>query len=403
MKRILFVDDEKNILDGLRRLLYTTRDRWEMEFVTSGPEALLACERQPFDVVVSDLRMPGMNGAELLGEIRDRYPSTARLVLSGYSDVALAAKAVPVAYSVISKPCNAVEIKNAIDRVCALQDVLCSPKLREVVGRIGHLPSLSTTYISLTQALRDENTSVAAVVKIIEQDIAMSAKVLQVANCGFFGLPQRVSNLQHAVSYLGMDAIRTMALYAETFRIFVPDRRIPATLWPEIQGHALETACIAGSLPLSRETRDISVIGALLHDVGTLVLASSIPQEFSAVLATMKASNMSQSEAEEQVLGVSHAEVGAYLLGLWGINRLAVEAIAHHHRPTRISHDGLDCTVAVYLASVLAHELKGHPDDHDGELLRENTREDLTGLGILGQYPLFRASASEALMHFQIQ
>ena len=85
MKRILFVDDENNILDGIRRLLHADRKRWDMEFAIGGEAALRACEAGRFYVVVSDMRMPGMDGATLLGHIRDLYPSTARLILTGYA------------------------------------------------------------------------------------------------------------------------------------------------------------------------------------------------------------------------------------------------------------------------------------------------------------------------------
>ena len=397
MKRVLFVDDEKNVLDGMRRMLRASRESWEMEFVTSGDAALLACKERAFDVVVSDLRMPGMDGAQLLGHIRDQFPGTARIILSGYSELALTARAVPVAYRVLAKPCNGAELKDTIERVCTLQDILCSPMLRQIIGSIGELPSLSSTYIALSHALRTTDTPISEVARIIEQDVAMSAKILQLVNSGFFGLARRATSLEHAVSYLGIDTIKNLALYSETFRIFVPDSRIPATFWPTMQSHAQRTAVIAGTLPLAREIREITLVAALLHDVGTLVLASRMPDEFCAILAAMKDKEVSQAVAEEELLGITHAEIGAYLLGLWGISNIAVEAIAHHHQPTRISRTGLDCSTAVYLANLLAHELEVHPDDSQGEELDEASRKELEALNLLAQFPLFRKSALEKL------
>lgn len=397
MKRVLFVDDEKNVLDDMRRMLRASNESWEMEFVTSGEAALRACKERAFDVVVSDLQMPGMDGAQLLGHIRDQFPGTARIMLSGYSELALTARAVPVAYRVLAKPGNGTELKNTIERVCTLQDILSSPKLRQIIGSIGELPSLSSTYIALSHALRDEITPIPDIARIIEQDIAMSAKILQLVNSGFFGLARRATNLEHAVSYLGIDTIKNLALYSETFRIFVPDKRIPASFWPTMQEHAQRTAIIAGTLPLAREIREITIVAALLHDVGTLVLASRMPDEFCAILAIMKGKEVSQAEAEQELLGITHAEIGAYLLGLWGINNIAVEAIAHHHQPTRISHTGLDCSAAVYLANLLIHELEVHPDDSGGEELAEASRRELEVLGLLEQFPLFRKKALEKL------
>jgi HD-like signal output (HDOD) protein len=397
MKRILFVDDEQNILDGVRRMLYGARNRWEMEFVSSGEAALLACKQQAFDVVVSDLRMPGMDGAELLGHIRDQFPATARIILSGYSEITLAARAVPVAHRVLSKPCNETELKDTIERVCTLQDVLCTPGLRQIIGTIGELPSLSSTYMALSQALRDAVTPIPAIAQIIEQDVAMSAKVLQLVNSGFFSFARRATSLQQAVNYLGLDTIKNLALYSETFRIFIPDPRIPELFYRNLQQHSQRTAIVVATLPLTREVRGIALVAALLHDVGTLLLASTMPEEFCAVLVQMNDQGSSQAEAEEALLGISHAEIGAYLLGLWGINEIAVEAIAHHHHPTRISHSGLDCSVALYLAALLTLELEVHPNDPQGEELSEASRKDLEALGVLEQYPSFRSRALEAL------
>ena len=397
MKRILFVDDEKNILEGVRRMLHAARNRWEMEFVTSGDAALAASKERAFDVVVSDLRMPGMDGAELLRHIRDQFPGTARIVLSGYSEPSLAARAAPVAYRVLGKPCNAKELADTIERVCTLQDLLCTPALRQIIGTLTELPSWSSAYAALSAALRNPLTPMGDVVNIIQQDFAMSAKVLQLVNSGFLGLPQRATALEHAVNYLGLDKIRTLALYSETFRVFVPDVRMPALFGATAQRHSQRAATIAGALPLAPELREAAFLAGLLHDVGKLVLASTMPDAYCAVLAKMNDQGSTQAEAEEELLGISHAEIGAYLLGLWGINDLVVEAIAHHHHPTRVSHPDLDCSIAVYLADLLANELEIHANDLQGEELRAADRNDLEILGVLQQYPSLRARALEAL------
>jgi HD-like signal output (HDOD) protein len=397
MKRILFVDDEKNVLDGVRRMLHAARNRWEMEFVTSGDAALAASKERAFDVVVSDLRMPGMDGAELLRHIRDQFPGTARIVLSGYSEPALAARAAPVAYRVLGKPCNAKELAETIERICTLQDVLCTPALRQIIGTLTELPCWSSAYAALSAALRNPLTSMGDVVNIIQQDFAMSAKVLQLVNSGFLGLPQRATTLEHAVNYLGLDKIRTLALYSETFRVFIPDVRMPDLFGATAQRHSQRTATIAGALPLAPELREPAFLAGLLHDVGKLVLASTMPDAYCAVLAKMNDQGSTQAEAEEELLGISHAEIGAYLLGLWGINDLVVEAIAHHHHPTRVSHPDLGCSIAVYLADLLANELEIHANDLQGEELRAADRKDLETLGVLQQYPSLRARALEAL------
>ena len=97
------------------------------------------------------------------------------------------------------------------------------------------------------------------------------------------------------------------------------------------------------------------------------------------------------------MLGTSHAEIGAYLLGLWGIPNLAVEAIAHHHRPTRIAHSDFDCTVAVYVADQLADELEAHPEGIKGLELGECERQCFETLGVLPRLEEFREIARECM------
>ncbi len=397
MKRILFVDDESKILDGIRRMMHADRNRWEMEFALGGEAALQAFEANSFDVVVSDMRMPGMDGATLLKHIRDRYPGTARIVLSGYSEAALAARAVSLAHRVLSKPCNASEFQDTIERVCSLQDVLSKPEIRRIVGSVSELPSLSSTYTCLMKAVNDPHSSINQVAEIIAEDIGMSAKVLQLANSAFFGLAQKATSLTSAATYLGMATIKNLALASEAFRVFVPDARIPQSFCESIQEHSQRTSAISAKLPVDRGIRDVTVVAALLHDIGSLILACKMPEEFCAARAMATERGCRIFEAEEELLGTSHAEIGAYLLGLWGIPSLTVEAVAHHHKPTRIPHSGFDSTVAVYVADLLAHELDAHPQGATGLEIEEPDRTCLETLGILPKFAEFRELALQSL------
>lgn len=390
MKRILFVDDEAKILEGIRRMLYSERKRWDLEFASSGEAALEACERGSFDVVISDMRMPGMDGATLLGHIRERSPGTARIVLSGYSEAALAARAVPVAHRVLTKPCDPVELRATIERVSVLQDLLSGDEIRRVVGSVGELPSLSPIYSSLAEAVNNPETLIEEITGIVERDTAMVAKVLQLVNSAFFGLARQVNSLHSAVSYLGMETIKNLVLATETFRIFAPDPRISLPEYESLQLHAQNCARITGKLPTDPKLREILVISALLHDIGILILASKLPEQFCSVIALTKERGCKAFEAEEELLGTSHAEIGAYLLGLWGLPHLAIEAIAHHHRPTRIPHSSFDVPMALYVADLLA---SGGREGTEALELRESDRLGLEELGLLHRLPEFRTLA----------
>jgi len=395
MKRILFVDDETAVLDGIRRALRADKGNWEMQFAVGAEQALQAFEHVAFDIVISDMRMPGTDGATLLAEIRQRFPEATRIVLSGYSEAALATRAASDAHRVLAKPCNALDLKRTIEKVITLQDLIASPELRHIVGKVGELPSLGSTYISLGEAVRDPYVTIEQVAAIVERDVAMAAKVLQLTNSAFFGLPRQIASLSDAVSYLGISTIKNLALTSEVFKVFKPGPKIPVSECDAIQDHAIRVASIIGTLPVQRHLRDLAVIAGILHDIGKLLMATKMQDVYCAIRSQVKAAGCPWHVAEREILGTSHAEVGAYLLGLWGIPELAVEAIAHHHEPDRISHSEFDCTIALYVADVLAHEVEAESGSADGREAPEQQKDLLQRLGLLSRIEEFRELAAE--------
>src|SRR5690348_15816723 len=119
MKRVLFVDDETAVLEALQRSLYKHCDQWDMSFVTSGSEALTVLEAGPCDVIVSDLRMPQMDGVKLLEMVRAKYPGVVRIALTGCVERETALRASGVVHQYLTKPCDQDELVESIDRFCA--------------------------------------------------------------------------------------------------------------------------------------------------------------------------------------------------------------------------------------------------------------------------------------------
>src|ERR1017187_6368046 len=114
MKNLLFVDDEVRVLQGLQRQLYGMRNEWNMNFKEGGAKALDFMASAPVDVIVTDMMMPGMDGAQLLTEVMKRHPDTIRIVLSGHADREAILRLVGPAHQYLSKPCDAEELRNAI-------------------------------------------------------------------------------------------------------------------------------------------------------------------------------------------------------------------------------------------------------------------------------------------------
>jgi putative nucleotidyltransferase with HDIG domain len=356
MRRLLFVDDERLVLDGLRNMLRPKQRHWEMTFVTGGPEALEELGKREFDVVVSDMRMPRVDGATVLKHVQATQPNAVRIVLTGHTETDMALRSISVAHQFLSKPCDAATLEATIDRACSLQSLLTDPALRSVVGGIGRLPSVPKLYMQINEALEKPNTSLKDVAALIEQDMAVSAKILQVVNSGFFGLPKRVTSVHAGVTFIGISMLRRVLLSVQAFSSF-EHPNVAGFSMEELQKHSHLTAMVASRMFKTKRESEDAFTGGILHDIGKLILATRAPPaESRPAVRTSHPQTTSAAPGENEGSGVTHAEVGAYLLGIWGLPYSVVEAVAYHHNPLAVRHKTFDVVDAVYIANLLAQE-----------------------------------------------
>lgn len=364
MIKILFVDDEPNILDALARMLRPMRFEWSMTFVGSGQAALSELEKDEFDVVVSDMKMPGIDGAQLLGEVRKLYPHVIRIILSGYSEKEAIMKSIGATHQFLAKPCDPDSLKSTIKRVCALRDLLRDEHLRQLVSQMPNIPSLPTLYTELIDELTKNEPSTRTVAQIVKKDIGMTVKILQIVNSAFFGLRRRISDSNEAVEFLGLDTISSLTLglgIISQLEQKLNSGAMLAKLWE----HSMRTGLIANKIGhrLKPAIAVDSFTAGLLHDIGEVVLAVNLPKDFVEV-SKMVEQGERRLFAERRVFETTHAEIGAYLLGLWGLPQTVVEAVAYHHTPMESATDEVTPLTAVHLANALEHHASydGIPD-----------------------------------------
>jgi len=369
--RVLFVDDDPSLVAGLRRMLYQERHHWDLSFATSAEAALGLLAEGDFDVVVTDMRMPGMDGADLLMHVRDAKPATVRIVLSGQTDRASAVKAASVAHRFLSKPTDALTLKSAVGRARELERRLDQTRLWAVLGGMDGLPGLSTTVQQLNSALADPNSDVDKIVRIVAPDLGISSKILQLVNSAFFALPREASSLRDAVTYLGLDNVRALATAADVFQALGTGAAYEQ-LAGRLQAHSFAVMQLARYIvPEAQRPADL-FLGALLHDLGLLATAAVLPGSLADLAAT--STGPWGPEKELSVLGATHADIGAYLLCLWGMPLGAVEVVARHHDPGPVPAGGLGEVHAVFLAEALLSEfddIPGHGDGLDNEKARK--------------------------------
>lgn len=354
MKRILFVDDEPALLDGLRGRLRKMRGQWEMVFVESGSRAIAEMEHRPVDVIVTDMRMPAMDGAQLLARVANQWPETVRIVLSGYSEEDQSRKLLAIAHQFLSKPCDAEQIEGVVGRCLRLHEMLRDPTLRALVGRVKALPTLPETYVKLRDAMEQPDVPMGQVAKIISADPAIAAKVLQVVNSAFFRLARRITKIEQAVNYLGLSAIRNLVMSVEVFSRWNKQQSASA-LSPELlQGRAHRLAAVARQLGKQQGNADDALLAGLFHNIGYWVLMEGCPAELQSAIDVARSHQIPLHLAERQVLGASHAEVGAYLLGLWGLPHDVVEAVAFQYSPQQVQQNTFDVLAVLATAESVA-------------------------------------------------
>jgi HD-like signal output (HDOD) protein/ActR/RegA family two-component response regulator len=362
MKQILFVEDNAMLLE-LYGMLLRGDSAWQTTLAPDGESALKLLQQTAFDVVASDMQMPGINGIELLAEVRKLQPQTARIIISGFTDQAEAADSLNCTHLFIPKPFDVKTLRGTLNRIGSLDAFLKDAKLRALAGKMRSLPSFPTLYLDIMREIESPNSSIQGIAKIVGKDPGILTKVLQVANSAAFGLPEPVTDPAEAVQQLGMTTVRSLVLSAQVYSSFAPGRLknfSADALWQ----HLMRCADLARTI-LRREHAEFSetedaYTAGMLHDIGKLMLADSLPREFGQALTLADAEQIPLIEAEQEILGATHAGLAAYLLGLWGLPAAVVEAVAFHHTPEKSDLKQCSALTAVHVANVLTHETQNN-------------------------------------------
>jgi HD-like signal output (HDOD) protein len=359
LQRVLFVDDEPQVLQGLRAGLRRQRGAIDLSFAQGAEAGLAALSRGRYDVVVADMRMPAMDGASFLRIVMEQQPEVVRIVLSGYTDRYNVLRALGVAHQFLGKPCPTDTIADVLARASALRGLVRDERLRRFMSRLTSLPTEKNVSEQLAQTLIQPGSSAVSVLRIVEQDLALSAKLLQIVNSSAPAPTKSVGTLDDAIARLDRDTLRALALSSCLVQNVEQAQSMPGLSLARLHEHALLSARIARRLMANSADGQLAFTTALLANAGKLVLWLWWPERFALVIEACK-SGVPPREAEQLLFGFTHAEVGAYLLGLWGLPATSVEAVAFHHEPrpaARGGAHGLEVVTAVHVACALADEM----------------------------------------------
>ncbi len=354
-RRVLFVDDDARVLNAHRIALEQHSSQVDAMFAQGAEAALEVVRSASIDVVATDMHMPGMDGTMLLGTIKEDHPELVRIMLCHPSEMEALFAALPVCHQILPKSLDGDSLVNVIERTCRLRELL-TDSLRKKIGKVERLPSVPAVYHELMAAMARPDASASRIARIVEKDAAMAAKTLQLVNSAFFSRAKTITKIDQAVAHLGMELIKNLSLTVHVYAAFESGARSSGVAVDAEQEHSLLVARVARRLVPNPRASQNAFTAGLLHDIGNLVLSVCIPEKFKSTVRVGAGTDRPSHEIEAEMLGVTHAEVGAYLLALWGLNYPIVEAVAYHHNPGAALERTFELPTAVSLANALVEE-----------------------------------------------
>lgn len=331
--KLLVVDDDKHILNGIRRRLQRLQAHWKVRFAESGEEALILADGFIPDAIISDLRMPGMDGAELLGRVKEAFPLCFRVALSGHAETSLILRAMEHAHRIQSKPCTVEMLACLVDEGVRLLKNIEGNGLDAWIGGIERLPAPPQGLQRLISELQQTGTHLSKVETLLQGDMALSAHLLHVANSAFFG-GGMVESILQAIQRLGLDVVQGIVTsYLVEQNLFLPPACIPVM---EVIRRDCQ-AVIPYALKRNQKSFqkgfkvDVLTTAVLLQDIGKLILLTYQPEVYRRIHAETAEVEADLVALERAAFGYSHTQVGAWLLQLWGLPESIVTAVALHH------------------------------------------------------------------------
>jgi HD-like signal output (HDOD) protein len=349
--KVIFVDDEQFILNGLKRVLFTTN--WQIKYATSGELALDILKDFTADFIVSDMRMPGMNGAVLLEKVSQLYPSIVRIILSGHADLDLSVRASYVAHQWFNKPCEPQILKAELERINEIHGDFAYEDVRQIVGSVKNLPSVPIVFTKIKSMLQTKSASMKDVSSLISEDPALCAKVLQVANSSFIVSSRNVTNLDDAVTRLGIDVVSNVVAIAE---IYSNVGGVPSAYLQETLQRGLKIAKLASSI-VGKPKRNITMLAGILHNIGELILWQISPKGMADYLDKRKLGN-DNTALERQIFKVDNIQIASYLLHLWNFPYSVIECITLQNKIEKLTNYEFGGAAALYISKMIINDLE---------------------------------------------
>jgi HD-like signal output (HDOD) protein len=373
VKRILFVDDETQILKSITRLFMDTE--YEVLTVESGAEALTFLEAEQVDVIVSDMKMPKMDGYELLSQVKKRFPKIVRIILSGFSNERVVFDALKknIAKLYILKPWENIVLINTIEKVFQIENVLRNnEKVLKLINNAEELPTIKTSYGRIINVIENDQ-EVYKIVEAIECDNSIAIKILHIVNSSYYSV--KTGSINRAVAYLGLDNIKNIVItsaFIDGLNFSNKENKRLEQLWRH--GFiANRIISIIYNEFLYKKIPETEMNAGLLSNVGIIFMIHSSHDKYMEMFEEVEKNNGNLIEFENKAFGTNHQEIGGYLIQWWDIPLPIVEVALYHHDPFNNNVINRQIVFVAHIAEKYAWDIIGakYSFDFDEKVFEE--------------------------------
>jgi HD-like signal output (HDOD) protein len=380
MLRILLIEDDTSLLEVLHRSLTKREPEWQVVACHSSREALSLLEHEEFQVVLTDLLMPDVDGEQILRTVAQTSPQTLRLLHSGSVDSARIVEALGVAHNLFEKPCRVQDVIAVVKRAERLRRSIDSTKICQLISGSTSVPAIPQSFFAIQKLLVEDDFYLPRLVEVIQRDLSVSTVVLKAANSAYFGAPAKITTVEKALIRLGVNTVKSLVFYSELFGQ-IPERTIRRFGVNALMDESLQVGDLARNfcrqLSDSTDLHEEVFLAGVLHDIGKLLLIQLVPKQYAAALKMEQEEGMDILETERQVLGATHEQVGAYFGSIWGLPTSLVEAIAFHHQPYCCYADQLTPLAFVAAAKQVLYHGEEPSTESDGYFSKIGLSEKL--------------------------
>ena len=334
-KTILLVDDERDILRAFNRLFMDSE--YNLLLANSGKEALEIINEERIDILISDMKMPSMDGYELLSIVKRKYPNTLRIILSGFSEKKTMIRCIQenLALTYLLKPWDNNQILLTIGNLLRIQHVLKENHLEELTNASKDDFTIENKVYDELLIQIEQKEQLHIIAHTIEKDFVLSAIILRFVNSVFHG--HDIASVEKALEYLNLQEIKNIILSKKLTQTINGDEKtnnLKGLLWKHaglsnIITHFFYKEMIGKGIPENYR------LAALLHNIGMLVLLKIYGGNYEELVYEALRENIPFADLEKERYGIDHQEAGGYLLSWWGIPYPIVETAIHHHNPLK--------------------------------------------------------------------